>query len=634
MKSYPALGQPFGPPIAAPRAGTTDWPFTSVRMITLLSPPLAKPDTFVGTQSIWPMVAGASGGASEDLVWNFLATDADGHDVAFAMPLAFVYGQDLAAGYVQSEFEASWPAQLIHYYQVQAGRHATSAPTNAAPLTFATVPAKAPPGSTTHPTVLITVGAASTQLDPNVVNVPNGSDRAAPGSPAGPDTLQAAGQPNFYPTISSARVRLRAADALVALDGDHNGLSDSDTDPVGGVAFQYYPRYVQYGVSGYDGQSTPATDPPATNIGSLYLQALTPPRLNLPSASVGAVATPDIGVVALSAESGIVGGSLGALDAFATTARADLKDYFSALTAQLFGCLPLDGILDSAAFAMPTIVAQFDRTTGLPIVSYSLDTALGNFTNTDLAPNPIFVPDPGGRLRLSATFTDDPQANATYTVEGTVDPFWLYLLGDPSNNNAASFLSLHFSSLRFASATGNSPNIDIGIDQVVFTGPLSFVNSLEQFFHNLGGAGLSVAVQGSTIVASSSITLPNLSVGIFQVSGLNFASQLLLPLIDGQAMASFAFASQDNPFTLAVAMFGGGGFLDLTVNFGGVQAVHGALEFCGQLGFDIGVASGALSLTAGIYFRLHRTGRDSARKWLGAGRLRPRDGATVESSVS
>ena len=212
------------------------------------------------------------------------------------------------------------------------------------------------------------------------------------------------------------------------------------------------------------------------------------------------------------------------------------------------------------------------------------------------------MPDPGGRLRLSATFTDDPQANATYTVEGTVDPFWLYLLGDPSNNNAASFLSLHFSSLRFASATGNSPNIDIGIDQVVFTGPLSFVNSLEQFFHNLGGAGLSVAVQGSTIVASSSITLPNVSVGIFQLSGLNFASQLLLPLIDGQATASFAFASQDNPFTLAVAMFGGGGFLDLTVNFGGVQAVHGALEFCGQLGFDIGVASGALSLTAGIYF--------------------------------
>ena len=300
VKSYPALGQPFGPPIAAPRAGTTDWPFTSVRMITLVSPPLAQPDTFVGTQSIWPMVAGASGGASEDLVWNFIATDADGHDVAFAMPLVFVYGQDLAAGYVQSEFDASWPAQLIHYYQVQAGRHATSTPTNAAPLTFAPVPAKAPPGSTTHPTLLITVGRGKHPTGPERGERSQRLGPGRPGSPAGPDTLQAAGQPNFYPTISSARVRLRAADALVALDGHHNGLSDSDTDPVGGVAFQYYPRYVQYGVSGYDGQSAPAADPPATNIGSLYLQALTPPRLNLPSASVGAVATPDIGVVALS----------------------------------------------------------------------------------------------------------------------------------------------------------------------------------------------------------------------------------------------------------------------------------------------------------------------------------------------
>ena len=434
------------------------------------------------------------------------------------------------------------------------------------------------------------------------MNVPNGSDRAAPGSPASPDTLQAAGQPNFYPTISSARVRVRAADALVALDSHHNGLSDSDTDPVGGVAFQYYPRYVQHGVSGYGEQSAPDADPVATNIGSLYLQALTPPRLTLPSASVGAVATPDIGVVALSAESGIVGGSLGTLDAFATTARADLKTYFSSLTAQLFGCLPLSGILDSAAFAMPTISSHIDPATQLPVVSYCLVTELGRYTDIGLAPNPIFVPDAGGRLRLNATVSEDPQANTTYSVEGTVDPFWLYLVGDPSNNNGASFLGLHFSSLRFASATGNSPNIDIGIDQVVFTGPLSFVNSLQQFLHNLGGAGLSVAVQGSAVVASSSITLPNVSVGIFQLSGLSFASQVLLPLIDGQATASFAFASQDNPFTLAVAMFGGGGFLDLTVNFGGVQAVQGALEFCGQLGFDIGVASGALSLTAGIYF--------------------------------
>jgi hypothetical protein len=156
--------------------------------------------------------------------------------------------------------------------------------------------------------------------------------------------------------------------------------------------------------------------------------------------------------------------------------------------------------------------------------------------------------------------------------------------------------------LRFASGSGHAPKVEVNLDQVTFDGPLNFINPLAQYLMSLGGGGLSVAVQGGDVTASTSVALPDVPVGIFQLSGLSFAGGVVLPLVGGLATASFSFASQDNPFNLSVAMFGGGGFISLALGFGGVQSVQGALEFSGQFALDLGVASGSLSLVAGVYY--------------------------------
>jgi hypothetical protein len=602
VKTYPASGQPFGPPYAEKAGGTTDWPFTLVRMVTLSTPDLDSEFEYFNipplskiahrahtTQALWPTVQTA------DVLWSFVATDLKGQSVSFTMPLVFVYGMDLAGGsgnqYPNSEY-SSWTETLMVAYNDASffnPGHATWSGTGGTALRFADDSLLT--GGTTHPTLAIVLGAATTETDANA--------SGAPASPATAAELQAAGQPNFYPTIRSARIRLHAADVLTGSNFEDQAGSEPSAS-AGGVQFQYYPPYVESGIAG---AATAAKGFGPTNPGSVYLAAVNPPDLSLPASTVGGLATPGTTVSGLSAAAGIVGG---ALQQYADNAEALVADYFQSLSAQLLGGLPLNGIIAGVVdginrFQLPLVTSQLDQSSGVLTVTYDLVTELGNYSGP--LSSPIFVPDaPGGtpgKLRLQGIFQVDPDGGTISSISGSLDPFTVYLLGQGSDTD---FLSLHFESLRFAGRTGYSPTIDVNLDAVSFDGPLNFVNTLAQYLERLGGGGLSIAATADTVTASMSIALPNVTVGVFNLSGLKFAGGVVIPLLDGLTTASFSFASQDNPFTLTVAMFGGGGFLNLVVGFGGVQSVQAAFEFSGQLAFNIAVASGSLSLSAGVYY--------------------------------
>jgi len=51
-------------------------------------------------------------------------------------------------------------------------------------------------------------------------------------------------------------------------------------------------------------------------------------------------------------------------------------------------------------------------------------------------------------------------------------------------------------------------------------------------------------------------------------------------------------------------MFGGGGFFGVTLDPRGVQILEAAFEFGAAISIDFGVASGGVSVMAGIYFRM------------------------------
>jgi hypothetical protein len=79
---------------------------------------------------------------------------------------------------------------------------------------------------------------------------------------------------------------------------------------------------------------------------------------------------------------------------------------------------------------------------------------------------------------------------------------------------------------------------------------------------------------------------------------------LVLPLLGSSLSVRFAFCERSSPFALSVMGFTGGGFLAIVLNPKGVELLEAALEFGGCFALNIGVATGSVSLMAGIYFKM------------------------------
>jgi hypothetical protein len=628
LKRYPAPGQPFA--FSDPADfGTTDWPFQSVRMITTVTPLLDENLHLVVpllSQALWPTF-----NSGEDVMWNFVAVDLAGRDIHFSMPLVFVYGQDKVSDSASlSEFKGgtgSLSEKLIAGYTNQP-RGTRTDPVHAywsllggTPLQFAPTPDPIKTGSTTHPTLLVALGVASTTADHN----------AAPATfnrTVSEHTLEVTGQPNFYPTIGSARIRMHAAEILTGnAFTDTPGTAPEGVNPlpptdVGGVEFGLYGPYVTDGTT--NGPRSAAKHGPdslpktvgsvyANNAGSVYAQATNSPPLTLPGNTVGGIGTPNMGISGLSAVTGAVGGDLGH---YAIHNAAQLSEYFpgassaSQAVAELLGGLKLNDILDSDNFAMPTISSQIIPGTGTIEVTYQLSTPLTQWPSDDATgpfglTSPIFLPDSSdGALTLTTVVTagqqlvGQPATPPSFTTNGSIDPFTIYLLG----NGSLEFLLLHFESVTFTAGNGGKPTVTVNIDNTQFEGCLSFINMLSQYLQSLGLGGLTVNVEPTQVTVGASVSLPDVEMGYFDLTGVSFNASIVLPFINGPATATFAFSTSDAPFTITVYAFGGGGFVALSIGFSGIVSVQAQFEFTGMAALDLYVAAGSVTLYAGIYY--------------------------------
>jgi hypothetical protein len=305
----------------------------------------------------------------------------------------------------------------------------------------------------------------------------------------------------------------------------------------------------------------------------------------------------------LSSVTGPVAGELTDLASIAAGALSPAK-YFQSLPSalaselpQLFGALSLGDILGTFSNLLPGNMPNITRAknaAGDEVITYTLIATLQSAP----AGNTIFVPVGTGQFTLTAMATISAQGAVTYDVNGSITPFSIFLV----NNGDLEFIEVPFESFSFSSQSGSKTQVNVNIGSVTFEGAFSFVNALEDFLQDLGGSGLSISVTPTELVASVSLSLPPVGVGVFTLSGLAFSSSVTIPFLGDPAILSFAFASQDNPFLLTVWCFGGGGFFSIGLGFAGVQTIQASFEFAGQLALDLGVASGSVTLAAGVYY--------------------------------
>ena len=169
----------------------------------------------------------------------------------------------------------------------------------------------------------------------------------------------------------------------------------------------------------------------------------------------------------------------------------------------------------------------------------------------------------------------------------------------------ASFLELNFEKIEFSVDSAAKMDVDVLLTDIKFVGPLSFVETLRDLIPLDGFSDppyLDITAQG--IDAGFNVALPGISVGVMSLNNLSLGAGFTVPFIGQPLSVRFNFCTREQPFTLTVYMFGGGGFLGVTLDPHGVQILEASFEFGASLSIDFGVASGGVHVMAGIYYRM------------------------------
>ncbi|MFG3117696.1 hypothetical protein ACGF4C_25295 [Streptomyces sp. NPDC048197] len=348
-----------------------------------------------------------------------------------------------------------------------------------------------------------------------------------------------------------------------------------------------------------------------------YLNLTDPLKLAFGAEQAGGLSSPNAAVKVITSQAGVIP------DVFQTDATgavadaADIKSIRDAFGgAQLLGIdlgqylkkLVKDQLGTLRQLSDKQIENILSKETGLlpaPVLRMR-DLADGQGKELRYVWKPPLEPPTGGALPLidvskaslilDARTVRSKDAVAQSTVQGNLSNFALDFLG---------MARVEFKELKFKTGPGQKPDVAASGVELKFRGALEFVNTLRSALPaEAFGPGAFIDVQPTGIRAGYKLALPAMPLGVFNLANLALSAELAIPF-DGKPVSfRFSVSEQKHPFTLTVSLFGGGGYFSLLVDASGVQEAEGAIEFGGAAALDLGVASGGVSIMAGIRFML------------------------------
>lgn len=330
-----------------------------------------------------------------------------------------------------------------------------------------------------------------------------------------------------------------------------------------------------------------------------------PAGLNLPKGLSGGITVPDFDFDALSRKLGPITGKaiLGG--------KFDPSQYFANLT--ILGGIKLTDILGVGNLDdVPQLLTK--TANGALEKTHKLHWETGKFSDKDIVAGLLSFKTRGGKTRLTVDILSSVKAAGSGSPQSlaiSLSQFSILLM---------QVIEIAFDKLEFRVDGGKKPDVIADVD-VKFVGVLSFMNALEPLIPKGGFSDPpSLDVSPSGITAGYTLDLPPVSVGVFNLTNMSLGATLTLPFFGDPMRVRFAFCERHRPFTLAVAIFGGGGFLAIEATTKGLELLEGSLEFGGVLAINLGVASGSVSVMAGLYFKIEF--KDGSNQVTFAGYLR------------
>jgi hypothetical protein len=307
----------------------------------------------------------------------------------------------------------------------------------------------------------------------------------------------------------------------------------------------------------------------------------------------GGLVTPSMVIKGLSRSIGAVGGSVDEI----RDGKFNPSSFFSEFLdkVKIFGALPLTSILPDNQ--------------GLERIPQIQSVNTGTFVDTTVTWNPklkgdtdgLFVPSDTENGMTVRVYLHTPLdgSKATSRVEAEIRDFEIQLLpGTP-------VIGVAFESVLLRMQSGQKTDVSVKLAGagIQFKGNLAFINELRNF---IPGSGFSdppyLNVSSSGVVVGYTQPIPTIAIGVFSLQNISLGASFEIPFDGRSVNMGFAFCTRENPFLLTVSIFGGGGFVGITVAPSGLQSLETSLEFGGAVAINLGVAQGGVYVLAGIYY--------------------------------
>ncbi|MFI0229789.1 hypothetical protein [Streptomyces sp. NPDC017086] len=551
----------YGRDTGFPHAGR-EMPFRALRITDRVTPPIKPPSTTVrdpndprvplqDTDAFWVRLLDGT-----DHQFTLIGTDSEGRAVSFKMPLIFI----------PDKLEDPEPrvADLVRENpgRMQVGLRGQV-------MAMAQPPAGAS-GSTSHAVDTLTFAVERTS--------------------------QQNGRAAVRPHVRSATVRVPAVEQFLA--------------NAGAVPVEFDDTYLKQGMENH----------PA----GAYLGLKPPIPLTVAGEQAGGVASPKTELSLITTQAGVVPDVFQTDPTGAVTGARSLDELRKAFGgARLLGKICLDRYLRDVAGGLDTL-----RELSEERIEAILNDPAG------LLPAPVLrvrdLADSGGKeLRyVWKTRLGDPgPANpgepdafpvdlrdAVLTLEARTvrakDAVDQAVVRGRLNGFALDFFEIarvDIAELAFETGPGRKPEITASGVALTFEKDLEFINTLRDALPaDVFGSGAYVDVDDKGVRAGYKFALPALTIGVFTLANVSLAAELAIPFGAEPVTFRFSVSEREHPFNVTVSLLGGGGYFSMLVNTTGVQRIEGAIEFGGAVALNLGVASGGVSIMAGIRFTLQK----------------------------
>ncbi|MEU3602540.1 hypothetical protein ABZ714_28080 [Streptomyces sp. NPDC006798] len=537
---------------ALPNAGRA-FPFVRVRIDRPRDTEIYQGPSLAGI-GYW---INAPGGSGQRLLFGLSAEDRLGHRVDFTAPLVFVHGTDTAYDI---------PDAALQQYENLAKDIRLPA------------------------TGRLELARDETTTEERTTVDIDGLWIGAEPSSAAPGLLKAAGRMGAHPRLITVGARIPALDALAPPAA--SATVSAAVPPVVTGAVQQIKLCQKYVTDGLAAaEQVYAFLPKAADF--------TPP----PAAS-GAVAALGLPVSGLSAATGLVGGDLATVAA----GTFDPQKFFTPPavpgelpTTRLLGVIDLTKLVDTGPItagdgtSTPKIVTTVLHEQGTLKPPTGVRTEMNWRPKIKVGTFGVLKTNRADSLAITSTglarFDGSP---VTAEVRGELRDFEL---------SFADILSVHFRRMAFTAKAGTTPDLDVKIGGVGFAGDLQFLDKLREYLPSPPN-GLRVKADTTGIEIGYGFAVPAVGAGVFLLQNLALNVGVRLPFDGKPVRTTFGVSSRDHPFLITVSLLGGGGFLSLTVESGEVTGLEAQLQFGAAAALDLGVASGSVSISAGVYLKL------------------------------